>query len=177
MLALLIAVLSTQAPPPPDGTSLYAPTREGLAPLDAAREEKVRRIGKKLRCAVCQGESIVDSPASMAVAQLDKVRELVAEGKTDEEVFAFFASRYGEWVLLEPSAEGLNLVLWVGPGSIVLVGLVLVYLQTRKRPMIEVTRVPDSADAQTPAVSSSNEAAAALDTATLLAQVRADVDK
>ncbi len=168
MLTLLLFVLSTQAPQDPG--IIYTPTREGLAPLDAEREAQVRRVGKKLRCAVCQGESIVDSPASMAVAQLDKVRELVAAGKSDDEIYGFFASRYGEWVLLEPSKEGLNLVLWLGPGSIVLLGCLLAFFQTRKRDAISVTRAPAEAAASVPELAATNNE-------TLLAQVRADMEK
>jgi cytochrome c-type biogenesis protein CcmH len=142
----------------------YAPSREGLAPLDAAREERVQRLGKQLRCAVCQGVAISDSPASMARAQLDKVRELVAEGKNDEEILNYFVTRYGEWVLLEPTKTGLNSVLWVGPLVLLGLGLVLIVLQTAK---------------QKPAVAASSPAPApaALSEDELLAQVRADVEK
>jgi len=113
-LAVLLAALLGQG---------YAPTRQGLDPLDAEREVRVMRLGKQLRCAVCQGVAISDSPASMARAQLDKVRELVAQGQTDEQVLAYFVERYGEWVLLEPTTGGLNLLLWTGPLLLLGVGL------------------------------------------------------
>src|SRR5687767_5783549 len=105
MLALLATLALTQGD--------YAPGRAGLDPLDAEREARVQRLGKQLRCPVCQGVSIADSPSSMARAQLDKVRELVAEGKTDEEVYQYFIARYGEWALLSPSKQGVTSVLWL----------------------------------------------------------------
>ena len=113
----------------------YAPTREGTAPLDQLREDRVMRLGKLLRCAVCQGVAISDSPASMARAQLDKVRELVAADKSDQEILDYFVARYGEWVLLEPTKEGLNSILWAAPLLIVLIGFAVIVLQARRAPL------------------------------------------
>lgn len=125
--ALLAVTLSLSA-------LAYAPQRLGGAPLDPEREARVQRIGKELRCAVCQGVAIADSPASMARAQLEKVRELVAEGKSDEEIKAYFVERYGEWVLLRPKAEGMTLLVWVLPGLLLLFGFVIIFAQIRRAP-------------------------------------------
>ena len=71
----------------------YAPQQAGSTPLDPQREARVQTLGKQLRCPMCQGLSIADSNSSAARAQMDKVRELVASGKTDQEIRAFFISR------------------------------------------------------------------------------------
>ena len=110
----------------------YAPTRMGKGPLAPELEARVITLGKQLRCTVCQGVSIADSPASMARAQLDKVRELVLEGKTDEEVRDYFVTRYGEWALLEPTKTGLNGVLWLGPVAMLVLGAILILGQVKK---------------------------------------------
>ena len=73
-LSLAIATLS----------GAYALQQAGSPPLEPALEARVQKLGKQLRCATCQGLSIADSPASMARAQLDKVREMVSAGKSDE---------------------------------------------------------------------------------------------
>src|SRR5581483_11345570 len=111
----------------------YAPGREGLAPLDAKHEERVMRLGKQLRCAVCQGLSIADSPASMARAQLDKVRELVAQEKSDKEIYDYFVARYGEWVLLKPTTDGANSLLWLLPIALLIGGVAVIFLQVNKK--------------------------------------------
>ncbi len=146
-------------------TQGYAPQRQGLDPLEAEKEARVMRLGKQLRCAVCQGVSIADSPASMARAQLDKVRELVAEGKSDEEIYAYFIDRYGEWVLLEPTRGGLNVVLWLGPLALLGLGLLVIVMQSKKRP----AAAPAPAPTPSAAEPSADDA--------LLAQVRADLEK
>ena len=123
MIALTLALLLTQG---------YAPPRQGQEPLDPVREAHVQAVGKQLRCAVCQGVSIADSPASMARAQLDKVRELVVEGKTDDEIYAYFVERYGEWALMEPKKSGVTLGLWLAPVLLLVVGVLLILSSTRK---------------------------------------------
>ena len=115
-------------------TGQYAPQQAGSEPLAPALESRVQKLGKELRCAVCQGLSVADSPSSMARAQLDKVRELVAEGKTDQEVRDYFIARYGEWVLLQPKAEGFNLLVWLGPVALLLGGGYVIARQVKRQP-------------------------------------------
>jgi cytochrome c-type biogenesis protein CcmH len=70
----------------------------------------------------------------MARAQLDMVRELVSAGKSDDEVRDYFVKRYGEWVLLQPRAEGFNWLVWAGPGLLVLGGFVIILRQLKREP-------------------------------------------
>jgi cytochrome c-type biogenesis protein CcmH len=70
----------------------------------------------------------------MARAQLDMVRELVSEGKTDEQVVSYFVDRYGEWVLLEPKREGFNWFVWLGPVALLVGGLFVILRQIKQEP-------------------------------------------
>lgn len=121
-------------------TGQYAPQKGGSDPLaDPALEARVQKLGKALRCAVCQGVSIADSPASMARAQLDTVRELVAEGKSDQEVIDYFVTRYGEWVLLEPPRHGFNWFVWLAPLALLVGGAFVISRQIKRAPPPTVT--------------------------------------
>jgi cytochrome c-type biogenesis protein CcmH len=115
-------------------TGQYAPQQAPRDPLTPHLEARVQTLGKELRCAVCQGLSVADSPSSMARAQLDKIRELVAAGKSDQEVRDYFVARYGEWVLLQPKAEGFNWFVWLGPVALVLGGFFVISRQFRRGP-------------------------------------------
>lgn len=110
----------------------FAPQHNEL-PLDPERETRVQKLGKQIRCAVCQGLSISDSPASMARAQLSKVRELVVAGKSDQEIRDYFVARYGEWALLEPTANGANIVVWLGPLVLLVFGGLIILSQVKGR--------------------------------------------
>jgi cytochrome c-type biogenesis protein CcmH len=130
-------------------TGQFAPQQAGSDPLEPALEARVQKLGKELRCAVCQGLSIADSPSSMARAQLDMVRELVSQGKTDEQVVAYFVERYGEWVLLEPKREGFNWLVWLGPVVLVLGGLFVILRQIKPEPATTPTTAPGSPEKAT----------------------------
>jgi cytochrome c-type biogenesis protein CcmH len=91
----------------------------------------------------------------MARAQLDKVRELVSEGKTDQEVRDYFIARYGEWVLLQPKAEGFNLLVWLGPVALLLGGGYVIARQVKRAPA-QATPAEPSAPA-TPAAPATND--------------------
>jgi len=79
---------------------------------DATLEKRARDISQNLRCLVCQNESIDESNASLARDLRLLVRERLMEGETDQEVLEFIVDRYGEFVLLRPQVNGVNLILW-----------------------------------------------------------------
>lgn len=112
------------------------PATPGSAPapsaVDADLEDRTSAVASTLRCPVCQGESIQDSPSQLAQDMRALVREQLRAGKTPEEVRAYFVGRYGEWILLEPRMTGLNVLLYVFPVALVLGGLALVVMLVRK---------------------------------------------
>ena len=91
--------------------------------VELSTESEAYQIGLLLRCPVCQGMPIADSPADMAQAMMKKIRTMTAEGQERQEILDYFVSRYGEWVLLEPKQEGLNWIIWIVPPVILLLGL------------------------------------------------------
>lgn len=139
MIALVLTLLLSQGE--------YAPGRAGTDSLDPEREARVQRLGKQLRCPVCQGTSIADSPSSIARAQLDKVRELVAEGKTDPEIYDYFVARYGDFALLSPRKEGVTSFLWLAPIILLIFGVAFIVLQVKKKPAAAVSTAPAAAPA------------------------------
>ena len=60
------------------------------------------------------------------------VREQLAAGRTEGEVKAYFVSKYGEWILLEPPARGFNLIIYVLPVVLVLGGFVAIAVVVRR---------------------------------------------
>jgi len=82
---------------------------------DTALERRTRELASQLRCPVCQGLSIQDSPTELAQDMKAVVREQLAQGKSEEEVTAYFVEKYGEWILLQPKAEGFNLTVYLLP--------------------------------------------------------------
>ena len=103
---------------------------------DPALEARARGISHNLRCPVCQGESIDDSNAPISRDLRLVVRERIMAGDTDAQVVAFIVDRYGEFVLFNPPARGVNLILWLAGPGLLLVGLggAVLYLRRRSAP-------------------------------------------
>jgi len=80
-----------------------------------AEADRVEHLGTQIKCPVCQGESIANSPAPMARDMMALVSERVAEGASDTEIINELLSAYSGAVLLDPPASGATLVLWVAP--------------------------------------------------------------
>jgi cytochrome c-type biogenesis protein CcmH len=101
---------------------------------DAALEARARALSQNLRCLVCRNENIDDSNADLARDLRLLVRERLVAGDSDEAAIAFIVDRYGEYVLLNPTSRGSNLLLWIaGPLMLVLGGgVAATYLRRRR---------------------------------------------
>ncbi len=108
------------------------PAQSRAAPDSAVIERQARALAAELRCPVCQGLSIEDSPSELAQEMRLLIRERLRAGDTPEQVRAYFVSRYGEWVLLEPPARGLNLAVWALPVAVILAGIGFVLVVVRR---------------------------------------------
>jgi cytochrome c-type biogenesis protein CcmH len=102
------------------------------SPADSALEARTTAVASGLRCPVCQGMSIQDSPSELSQQMRAIVREQLAAGKTPEEVRAYFISKYGEWILLEPEPRGFNLVVYGLPVLIVVGGIATIVVVVRR---------------------------------------------
>jgi len=100
---------------------------EGGKLSESAVNELATDVAAKLRCPVCQGVSIADSPSGMATKMRGQVRDLVAKGYSEDQVMSYFEHSYGEFVRLEPPLRGLNVMLWILPGAVLLGGAWFVF--------------------------------------------------
>ena len=114
---------------------------------DPALETRARAISSELRCMVCQNQSIDDSDAELARDLRLVVRERLLAGDTDEQIFDYVVSRYGEFVLLRPRASLRNALLWATP--LLILGGGAAFLVLRRRQAAErVAAKPLSPDEQ-----------------------------
>ncbi|MFZ4542048.1 MAG: cytochrome c-type biogenesis protein, partial [Rickettsiales bacterium] len=82
---------------------------------DAPKEQLARKLFRELRCVVCEGQSLAESDATLAIQMRAHVRGMVAEGKSKDEILAYFRARYGEHILLTPPMEPYTALLWLAP--------------------------------------------------------------
>ena len=113
--------------------------------LTSAQETRAQAIGRTIRCPVCQGLPITESPSELSQSMLRDLRGQVAAGRSDDQISGYFAARYGDTVLLDPPRRGVNLLLWIGPLLALLLGAswLLSYLRRERGTAV----VPESAEA------------------------------
>ncbi len=103
----------------------------GLVAGAAGQGDRAYELEQRLRCPVCKTVSIAESTSDTAVAMRATVAEQVEDGRSDQEIIAWFTERYGDWVLQDPPTSGRTLPLWLIPLGVAAAGVVLVL--TRRR--------------------------------------------
>lgn len=108
---------------------------------DPVTEQRLITISEEMRCLVCQNESLAGSRSDLANDLRREIRNLIQEGKTDEQIRAFMVERYGDFVLYRPPVKPITWLLWIGPFAILLAGIVglLMYLRRRNQEVAGVT--------------------------------------
>jgi cytochrome c-type biogenesis protein CcmH len=103
---------------------------------DPELQARYEHIIEEVRCLKCQNQSIKDSNAFLAGDLRREIRRMLTEGKTDDEIYDFLVTRYGEFALYRPRMSGKTLVLWIAPIALLLAGgLVLVNILRRRMAM------------------------------------------
>ena len=144
MIAFLLVLWLQTAKVPDAAQFVGAP--QGTPLKGAELGTKTTEVAGELRCPVCQGLSVGDSPSQMAINMREQVRELLARGYTRDQILAYFEKSYGEFVLLKPKFRGVNSLVWILP-LLVLVGggaLVATKMRRLERPVVQT--VPATGD-------------------------------
>lgn len=116
---------------------------------DAALDARARALARELRCLVCRNETLAESSAALAQDLRAELRRLLAEGRSDAEVRAFFSERYGEVVHYRPPLQRSTVALWFGPALLLAAGLLVLGLTLRRRQRLPAEAFePDADDAE-----------------------------
>lgn len=107
---------------------------------DPVLEKRMIGLAQNLRCLVCQNESLASSHSGLAEDLRREVREQMTKGLTDQEIIDYLVSRYGDFVLFDPPVKRYTLLLWYGPFVLLIIGLIglVVQLRKRKKDIVEV---------------------------------------
>jgi cytochrome c-type biogenesis protein CcmH len=100
---------------------------------DPALQARYSALTHELRCMQCQNESLADSPVELAADLRREVREQLLAGKSDAQVRAWMAARYGDFILFRPRYSWRNAWLWGAPAVLLLIGAVVSWRIVRER--------------------------------------------
>lgn len=121
-----------------------------LVAQDPVLDARMLAITAKLRCLVCQNQTIADSHAELAVDLRNQVREQLQQGKSDQQVIDYMTARYGDFVLYRPPLKSTTALLWFGPGLLLLISLAILIRVLRRRSQMPAEAFdPDDPERQT----------------------------
>ena len=89
-------------------------------------------ILKNIRCLVCQGQSVADSNSDFASTIKLVVQDQVKSGKSEKEIYEFLISKYGEWIVYQPTLNKNNFLLWFLPYLVLALGGLIFFFIIRK---------------------------------------------
>jgi len=106
-------------------------------------QDRVTTISRSVKCPVCSGESVAESnaPASQEIRR--QIAEQVQQGQTDEEIRSFYAAKYGQAILLTPSASGVNALVWILPIVAFAIGIAALVIVFRRWSSMPAERATD----------------------------------
>jgi cytochrome c-type biogenesis protein CcmH len=96
------------------------------------------------RCMQCQDESLADSPVDLAADMRRQVRDMLLAGKTDEQIRDFMVSRYGYFILFKPPFVLKTAWLWLTPGVLLVIGVLVALRVIRQREALAATDTEDN---------------------------------
>jgi len=127
-------------------SSLYAVDKHPTEFATVQEEARYQWLTEELRCVVCQNQSIADSNAELAQDMRDLIRQMIVDGKTNEDITGFLVERYGDFVLYNPPMKLTTYLLWLGPLGLLLSGIALVIVFVRRH--ANATAVPPTLTAE-----------------------------
>ena len=103
-------------------------------PLETPEKQSLyRKLLEEVRCMVCQNQNLKDSDAPLARDMRRELRRLVEEGASETDVKQFLLERYGDFALYRPRLAPNTLLLWAGPGVILVIAMGAIALVIRGR--------------------------------------------
>ena len=103
-----------------------------VTPGQQTLDARVQQVASQLKCLICQGESVADSPSTLAQQMRTAIREQLQSGKSEQDVIQYFEQRYGPQIVWSPPWQGFSLLAWLVPIAFLLCGVVLVTLLLRE---------------------------------------------
>jgi len=120
--------------------ALAAAVAVAAIPRPETAAQRVDRIAAEIRCPVCQGLAVADSPSDTARAMRAVIEQRVAEGRTDDEIRDEFRRSYGDWAILSPPLADPRGLVWLAPLAALLLGGALAWSRVGRAPRVPVAR-------------------------------------
>src|SRR5712692_868473 len=109
-------------------------------------DQRVQDVASQLKCPICQGESVADSPSLLAKQMRGVIRQQLQSGKSEQQVVQYFVDRYGQQIVWSPPWQGFTLLAWLVPIALLLGGTILLFFVLRSWRTLSPTSSKDLTD-------------------------------
>lgn len=107
-------------------------------------DQRVYAVASQLKCPICQGESVADSPSGLAQEMRGLIRQQLQEGKSGQQIIQYFEESYGTQIVWSPPWQGFSLLVWLVPIALLLGGTILVFFVFRDWRLATIAPVSES---------------------------------
>ena len=97
------------------------------------QEAQYHALIHDFRCPTCQNQNLAGSDAPIAQDLKQRTYEMVKEGRSDTEIRAYMAERYGDFISYKPPVRPSTWILWFFPPILLIVVLVAWVHKNRKK--------------------------------------------
>ena len=91
----------------------------------------INKITKNLRCLICQGQSVYDSQSDFATSLKIVITNKINDEYTEDEIYEYLISQYGEWIVYQPKFGKNTFFLWLLPILVFVVGGLIIFRKTK----------------------------------------------
>jgi cytochrome c-type biogenesis protein CcmH len=105
---------------------------------DPEQHALYEQITEEVRCLVCQNQTIANSTAPLAADLRREIRRMIEAGQSEGEIKLFLVDRYGDFILYKPLFRSWNIVLWLAPAGLLLIGAIALLRIVRRRSQLPI---------------------------------------
>lgn len=127
---------------------------EGTIKKAVITDDDVNKIARVVYCPVCESTPLDVCQTQACADWRQIIREMLEEGRSEQDIFDYFSNLYGDRVLAEPPREGFSLLVWLIPLIIIPLGVIFFtrYMRTLRANDEPVVVAGDSAISKPTAV-------------------------
>jgi cytochrome c-type biogenesis protein CcmH len=96
---------------------------------------------EEMRCPKCQNQNLAGSDSPISADLRRELYEMIKMGKSDKEIVDYMVSRYGDFILYRPRVTPATYVLWIAPGALLVIGIIVLIVILRQRQRLALVQV------------------------------------
>ena len=104
------------------------------------QRQRYQSFIEEMRCPKCQNQNLAGSDSPISADLREKLYEMIKQGKSDKEIVDYMVDRYGDFILYRPRVSPVTYVLWITPGALLLIGIIVLVVMLRRGRRRELER-------------------------------------